>query len=188
MLAKEETGSITRLMRKAVAASVVLALSGVVMIVPAAAAVPVPWLYDVDVAVDGRTEAARLAVSAGALAEVAGACQRACSCAPQCEGTRGAPPSRSLLQPFRLSRRRQIAYPLRAGGDPRVGGRGQVAGLVCQSSTGHGWLAVESAGVRQIVDGNHALAKTLKERARQRGVVLKLPLMTLKIAGAYSRP
>ena len=42
------------------------------------------------------------------------------------------------------------------------------------------WLVVESGGEGEIVDGNHPLAETIIARARQRGLVVKLPIMDLE--------
>ncbi len=165
---------------KRAAASVIFPLAALLLCAPPGFAVPVPWLYDVDIAVAGRTGAARLAVSGTALAEVL---SRVSGLA---HVPRNAAVREALGQPERYYNRFVFLNDreLRIHFDPAaVLGLVDAAGLPVWSAnrpTVVAWLVVERGGVRRVVDGGHELAVPLVRRARQRGVVLKLPLMDLE--------
>ena len=147
--------------------------------VPTSAA-PVPWLYDVDVAAEGRTAQARRAVSGAALAEVLSRVSglahvprnaevRAALNAPEAYYNRFVYLEDGALRihfvPAAILALVDAArLPVWSVNRPQV--------MV--------WLVVEDGHSRQIVGGDHAMAKALRERARQRGLVLKLPLMDLE--------
>ncbi len=165
---------------KRAAASVIFPLAALLLCAQPGFAVPVPWLYDVDIAVAGRTGAARLAVSGTALAEVL---SRVSGLA---HVPRNAAVREALGQPERYYNRFVFLNDreLRIHFDPAaVLGLVDAAGLPVWSAnrpTVVAWLVVERGGVRRVVDGGHELAAPLVRRARQRGVVLKLPLMDLE--------
>ena len=174
----EKPGSISRSIgRRALAG--VLALAGWLAAGPVPAA-PVPWLYDVDVAVEGRTAAARLAVSGAALAEVL---SRASGLA---HVPRNARVREALGRPEAFYSRFVFLEndELRIHFTP-----GAILGLLDEARLPvwsanrpqtMAWLVVEDGGNRRVVDGEHPLAGALSARARQRGLVLKLPLMDLE--------
>ncbi len=149
------------------------------MPVPATAA-PVPWLYDVDMAVAGRTAEARRAVSGAALAEVL---SRVSGLA---HIPRNAEVRAALSRPEAYYNR--FVYledgTLRIHFVPlAVLALVDAARLPVWSVNRPVvivWLVVEDGGVRQIVSGDHAMAEALRARGRQRGLILKLPLMDLE--------
>lgn len=174
----EKSGSISRSIGGRALAGV-LALAGWLAAGPVPAA-PVPWLYDVDVAVEGRTPAARLAVSGVALAEVL---SRASGLA---HVPRNARVREALDRPEAFYSRFVFLEndELRIHFTP-----GAILGLLDEARLPvwsanrpqiMAWLVVEDGGNRRVVDGEHPLARALSARARQRGLVLKLPLMDLE--------
>ena len=174
----ENSGSISRSIGRQALAGV-LALAGWLAAGPAPAA-PVPWLYDVDVAVEGRTPAARLAVSGAALAEVL---SRASGLAHVPRNARvrealGRPEAFYSRFVFLENDELRIHFTPAA-----ILGLLDEARLPVWSANRPqtiAWLVVEDGGNRRVVDGEHPLARALSARARQRGLVLKLPLMDLE--------
>ena len=163
-------------------ASGILSLAGLVTYVQPgfAAAAVVPRLYDVDVPVDGRNAGARTAVSSAALAQVL---SRVSGLA---HVPRNARVREALAHPEAYYNRfvflnddelriqfvpaailtlvDEARLPVWSSNRPQV----------------MAWLVVESGGEGEIVDGNHPLAETIIARARQRGLVVKLPIMDLE--------
>ena len=175
----ERSGSITRSIGGGAVAGI-LALAGALAATAPALAAPVPWLYDVDVAVEGRTAAARLAVSGTALAEVL---SRASGLA---HVPRNARVREALGRPEAFYSRFVFLEndELRIHFTPAA-----ILGLLDEARLPvwsanrpqtMAWLVVEDGGNRRVVDGEHPLAQALSARARQRGLVLKLPLMDLE--------
>lgn len=175
-----EAGSIVRSIGRPAVAGVVLSLAASLAYVPPGSAGPVPWLYDVDVAVEGRTAAARKAVSNVALAEVLS----------RVTGLAHVPRNASVLEALGGPELYYNRFVFLDGGELRIHFVPaailkliDAARLPVWSSNRPEvmtWLVVETGEVRRIVDGGHPLAAPIAERARQRGLVLKLPLMDLE--------
>ena len=170
-----------RLIGRRALAGLVLWLAGFAPPADFAVAASLAWLYDVDVPVQGRTAAARLAASGTALAEVLSrvsglahvprnARVRAALGDPEAYYDRFV-----FLDNGELRIHFSRAAILRLMDEARLpvwssANRPQVAV----------WLVVERGGERRIVDGEHPLAAALSARARQRGLSLQLPLMDLE--------
>ena len=170
----------TRLIGKQAAASVIVCLAGLFVCAPPGFAVPVPWLYDVDIAVEGRTAAARMAVSGAALAEVL---SRVSGLA---HVPRNATVRTALGRPetyydrFVFLNDRELRIHFVPAAILNLADEAKLPVWSANRPPVLAWLVVESGGARQIVNGDHELAATLAERARQRGIILKLPLMDLE--------
>ncbi len=143
-------------------------------------AAPVPWLYDVDLAVEGRGAEARVAVSGAALAEVLSrvsglahvprnAVVREALNRPEAYYNRfvfldGGTLRIHFMPSAILKLVDEARLPIWSANRPRI--------MV--------WLVVEDRGRRQILHSDHRMAEALRVRARQRGIILKLPLMDLE--------
>ncbi len=155
-------------------------MAGLLCGAPAGLAVSIPWLYDVDVAVEGRTTAARMAVSGVALAEVLS----------RVTGLEHVPRNAEVREALARPEAYYDRFVFVGDGELRIHFvPGAILRLIDAArlpvwSSNRpavlAWLVVESGGVRQIVDGDHALAAVLVSRARQRGLVLGIPLMDLE--------
>ena len=158
----------------------VLALAGLVVCGTPGWAARVPWLYAVDMAVDGRTETARMAVSGAALAEVL---SRVSGLA---EVPRNDPVRAALARPeayydrFVFLNDSELRIHFVPAAVLKLADEAELPVWSANRPEVMAWLAVDSGAVRQVVGGDHALADALGERARQRGLVLKLPLMDLE--------
>lgn len=161
-------------------AGIALSLAGCLTPAHSAVAAPLPWLYDVDVAVQGRTADARLAVSGAALAEVLS----------RVSGLAHVPRNARVREALDRPEAYYSRFVFLANGELRIHfAPGAILKLmdearlpVWSASRPHAtvWLMVEQGGVRRIVDGEHPLAAALTVRARQRGLALNLPLMDLE--------
>ena len=161
-------------------AGIALSLAGCLASAHSAVAAPLPWLYDVDVAVQGRTADARLAVSGAALAEVLS----------RVSGLAHVPRNARVREALDRPEAYYSRFVFLANGELRIHfAPGAILKLmdearlpVWSASRPHAtvWLMVEQGGVRRIVDGEHPLAAALTVRARQRGLALNLPLMDLE--------
>lgn len=159
---------------------VVLFLVGLLVCVRPVFAVPVPWLYDVDVAVDGRTADARMAVSGAALAVVLSRVSGLAHVPRNAAVRTALAGSESYYDRFVFLNDRELRIHFVPVAVLNLMDEAKLPVWSANRPPVMAWLVVESGGVRRIVDGGHALGATLVERARQRGLILKLPLMDLE--------
>ena len=161
-------------------ARAVLSLTGLVAPVQSAMAVPVPWLYDVDVAVEGRTAAARMAVSGEALAEVLSRVSGLAHVPRNARVREALGRPEAYYNRFVFLDADELRIHFVPGEILKLMDEARLPVWSANRPQAMAWLVVERGGIRQIVDGEHPLAATLSERARQRGLILKLPLMDLE--------
>ena len=165
--------------RRALAGIVLWLAAGLAPPEPAVAA-PLAWLYDVDMVVEGRTATARLAVSGEALAEVL---SRVSGLAhvPRNDRVRDAlDRPEAYYNRFVFLENGKLRIQFTPGAILELMDEARLPVWSANRPQAILWLVVESGGRRRIVDGQHPLAATLSERARQRGLILKLPLMDLE--------
>ena len=161
-------------------ASFVLVLAGALVPVNSAVAVPVHWLYDVDVPVEGRTAAARLSVSGVALAEVLSRVSGLAHVPRNARVREALDRPEAYYNRFVFLENDELRIQFTPGAILKLMDEARLPVWSANRPQAIVWLVVERGGVRRIVDGQHPLAATFSERARQRGVVLKLPLMDLE--------
>ncbi len=169
-----------RLVRSRALGGIVLGLAGFFASSMPAMGAPVPWLYDVDVAVEGRTTAAMEAVSGdallGVLSRVSGL-----SHVPRNDRVRealGRP--EAYFNRFVFLDDGVLRIHFTPGAILNLLDEARLPVWSANRPRAMAWLVVEAGSVRQIVDGEHPLAASFARRARQRGLVVKLPLMDLE--------
>ena len=158
----------------------VLSLVALVTCAQPGQAVPVAWLYDVDVAVDGRTAAARMAVSGAALAEVLSRVTGLAHVPRNARVREALADPEAFYNRFVFLNDSELRIQFVPAAILKLVDEARLPVWSANRPQVIVWLAVESDGVRQIVDGNHVLAAPLARRARQRGLIVKLPLMDLE--------
>ena len=171
--------------KRAVAAAIavaaaMLSLAGLVVCVQPVFAVVVPWLYDVDVPVDGRTAAARTAVSSAALAEVLSRVSGLAHVPRNARVREALAGPEAYYNRFVFLNDSELRIHFVPAAILRLVDEARLPVWSSNRPQAIAWLVVERGGVREIVDGDHPLAETLTERARQRGLVVKLPIMDLE--------
>lgn len=155
--------------------------SWLLLVMPLAAlAAPIPWLYWVDVEVEAQTVEAREAASRDALVEVL-ARVSGLAHVPRNAIVRDALDSTERYysrfvfledDELRIYFDRSAVLQLAKAAELPVWSANRPAAVA--------WVVVEDAGSREIVHGEHPLAQTLRDRARARGLALRLPLMDLE--------
>ena len=163
------------------------AAAGVLLLVVAclapgapALAAPVPWLYDVDVAVEGRTATARLAASGEALDEVLSRVSGLAHVPRNAGVTEALGRPEAYYNRFVFLDNGKLRIHFTPAAILELMDRARLPVWSANRPRAMLWLVVEAGGVRRIVDGQHPLAAPLAERARQRGLNLQLPLMDLE--------
>lgn len=143
-------------------------------------AAPVPWLYEVDQAIEGRTAAARRAVSGAALLEMLS----------RISGLSEVPRNPAVRAALSDAEAYYNRFAFLEGGRIRIYfaptaildlvNRARLPVWSADRPRVLAWLALESADGRRLLDAEHPLAAALVERARARGLALNLPLMDLE--------
>ena len=180
LFAHSGSGPITCARATGAAASFALALAVALAPVNSAVAVPVHWLYDVDVPVEGRTAAARLAVSGAALLEVLSRVSGLAHVPRNARVLEALDRPEAYYNRFVFLDNNELRIQFTPGAILQLMDEARLPVWSANRPQAVAWLVVERGGVRRVIDGEHPLAATLSGRARQRGVVLKLPLMDLE--------
>ena len=159
---------------------VALSLAGCLAPADPAVAAPVPWLYDVDVAVQGRTAADRLAVSGAALAEVLSRVSGLAHVPRNARVREALDRPEAYYSRFVFLDNDQLRIHFTPGAILELMDEARLPVWSANRPHATAWLMIEQGGVRRMIDGGHPLAAALTARARQRGLALNLPLMDLE--------
>ena len=166
--------------RSVICGGIVLGLTGLLAPAAPAMAEPVPWLYDVDVAVQGRDAAARTAVSGEALLVVLSRVSGLAHVPRNARVREALGSPEAYYDRFVFLDDDSLRIHFTPSAVLRLVDEARLPVWSANRPQAMAWLVVERGGDRRIVDGEHPLAATLARRARQRGLVVKLPLMDLE--------